>query len=184
MFVSLLRRHELGLYWPDLSRSAFCSSNSKLSKLYLQCTGSSQPEAPDSSPSLLQTRSNGFYGLIYYSNHFTSQCQLPIEVTFPITVTEYLTRRTYKNIYFGSRYEGAGWYGGKKWYSWSQCINNPEGDPRQEVGQGSRTLFSQWPTSSSQGLYLKVTQPSITYYHLRIKHSNPWTYRRHFIFKL
>lgn len=49
------------------------------------------------------------YGLIYYSNHLTSQCQLPIEVTFLITVTEYLTRRTYKNIYFGSRYEGAGW---------------------------------------------------------------------------
>lgn len=107
-----------------------------------------------------------------------------VEVTFPITVTEYLTRRTYKNIYFGSRYEGAGWYGGKKWYSWSQCINNPEGDHRQEVGQDSRTLFSQWPTSSSQGLYLKVTQPSITYYHLRIKYSNSWTYRKHFIFKL
>lgn len=158
--------------------------NSKLSKLYLQCTGASQPEAPDSSPFLLQTSSNGFYGLIYYSNHLTSQCQLPIEVTFLITVTEYLTRRTYKNIYFGSRYEGAGWYGGKKWYSWSQCINNPEGDHRQEVGQGSRTLFSQWPTSSSQGLYLKVTQSSITYYHLGIKYSNPWAYRRHFIFKL
>lgn len=92
------------------------------SKLYLQYTGASQPEAPDSS--LLQTSSNSFYDLIYYSSHLTSQGQLPIKVTFLIVVTEYLTRRTYKNSYFGSRYEGAVWCGGKKWDSWSQWINN------------------------------------------------------------